>query len=61
MTVKNQANILRLIEENREKLISLGVRRLGLFGSAARGEATSGSDLDFIVDLHSKTFDSTWM
>jgi uncharacterized protein len=29
-----------------------------LFGSAARGEATEGSDLDFLVELEKKTFDN---
>ena len=28
-----------------------GVRALSLFGSAARGEAGAGSDLDFLVEL----------
>lgn len=28
-----------------------GVRRLDLFGSAARGDTTADSDLDFLVDL----------
>jgi hypothetical protein len=28
-----------------------GVRRLALFGSTARGEATEGSDLDLLVDF----------
>ena len=28
-----------------------GVRALSLFGSAARGEADAGSDLDFVVEL----------
>ena len=35
----------------------LGVRRLGLFGSAARGEATESSDLDFLVEFEHKSFD----
>lgn len=30
-----------------------GVRALSLFGSAARGEARAGSDLDFLVELES--------
>ena len=34
------------------------MRRLGLFGSAARGEATDSSDLDFLVELEKKTFDN---
>lgn len=33
------------------------LRRLGLFGSAAREESTNTSDLDFVVDLERKTFD----
>jgi len=30
-----------------------GVRRLALFGSTARGEATTASDLDVLVDFES--------
>ena len=50
--------ILKMIEANRERIKGFGVRRLGLFGSAARGEATEGSDLDFVVELERKTFDN---
>ncbi|MFC6592132.1 HepT-like ribonuclease domain-containing protein [Deinococcus lacus] len=32
---------------------SLGVRRVRVFGSVARGEATDLSDVDLLVDLHS--------
>ena len=55
---RNPEQILKIIEANREKIKSFGVRRLGLFGSAARGEATETSDLDFIVELEKKTFDN---
>ena len=54
---RDSEQILQIIEANREKIKGFGVRRLGLFGSAARGEATEGSDLDFIVELENKTFD----
>ena len=37
-------------------LARLGVRRLALFGSAARNEAKPESDLDFVVDFDQKTF-----
>ena len=41
------------MEEIREKSIPLakqyGVKRLGLFGSYARGEARDDSDLDFLI------------
>jgi predicted nucleotidyltransferase len=50
--------ILKIIEANREKIKGFGVRRLGLFGSGARSEATEISDLDFLVDMEPKTFDS---
>ncbi len=55
---KNAEEILRTLEANRAELKRLGVRRLGLFGSAARAEATPVSDLDFLVELEKKTFDS---
>lgn len=48
--------ILKAIEENREAIKRFGVRRLGLFGSAARGEASAASDLDFVVEFDRKTF-----
>ena len=42
---------------HREGLKRYGVRRLGLFGSVARGRARPNSDLDFVVDLERETFD----
>ena len=50
--------ILDVVRSHRQELRQLGVRRLGLFGSAARGEATDASDLDFLVELERKTFDN---
>ncbi len=55
---RNRKEVLGLIEQNREGLKRLGVRRLGLFGSCARGEATASSDLDFVVDFADKSFDA---
>ncbi len=43
---------------HREEIKASGVSRLGLFGSAARGEAGEDSDLDFLVELENKTFDA---
>lgn len=54
MTTPNSngsAEILRILAENREKLSSFGVRRIGLFGSALRGELTSDSDIDVLVEF----------
>jgi predicted nucleotidyltransferase len=50
--------ILDVLYNHREDLRRLGVRRLGLFGSASRGEETEASDLDFLVELDRKTFDA---
>ena len=55
---QNGQEILRLIEKNREAIRRFGTRRLGLFGSYARGEATDRSDLDFVVELGTKSFDA---
>lgn len=55
---KNQEEILRIIEENRDAIRDYGVRRLGLFGSYARGEGTQMSDLDFVVEFEKKSFDA---
>jgi predicted nucleotidyltransferase len=54
----SQEEILKVLEENRKTIQGYGVRRLGLFGSQARDEATSGSDLDFVVEFETKTFDA---
>lgn len=48
--------ILQVIDANRETLQGFGVKRLALFGSAARGELTESSDLDFLVEFEEKTF-----
>jgi predicted nucleotidyltransferase len=50
--------ILQTLGTQRPALRRLGVRRLGLFGSTARGEATDASDLDFLVEFDQKTFDA---
>jgi uncharacterized protein len=56
--ITSRNEVLKLIEQNQATLKRLGVRRLGLFGSYARGEAVPGSDLDFVVELSEKSFDA---
>ena len=56
--MRNREEVLRLIEQNQAALRKLGVRRLGLFGSYARGEAAAESDLDFVVEFSDKSFDA---
>jgi predicted nucleotidyltransferase len=55
---RSAAEILTLLERNAEVIRSHGVRRLGPFGSAARGTAGDGSDLDFVVEFERKSFDA---
>jgi predicted nucleotidyltransferase len=54
----NAERVLGILDENRQELCRLGVRRLGLFGSAARNEASDASDLDFLVEFQHKSFDA---
>jgi predicted nucleotidyltransferase len=51
--------VFRILEQNRETIRGFGAKRLGLFGSCARGEnpATS-NDLDFVVELETSSFDA---
>jgi predicted nucleotidyltransferase len=51
-------DILKKLEENRETIKGFGVRRLGIFGSYARGEQKETSDMDFIVEFARATFDN---
>ncbi|MEK6937453.1 MAG: nucleotidyltransferase domain-containing protein [Nanoarchaeota archaeon] len=43
--------IIRKIEQNKDKIRSFGVKKLALFGSYARNEATSKSDIDLLVEF----------
>lgn len=56
--IRNREEILKILEENRNIIRSYGVRRLGLFGSCARGECIEASDLDFVVEFERKSFDA---
>lgn len=55
---RSREEILTILEQNREAIKGYGTRRLGLFGSYARGEATEASDLDFVVEFEKKSFDA---
>lgn len=53
-----RASILKTLADHGEEVRRFGVRSLGLFGSAARGESTAKSDLDFLVEFENPNFDS---
>lgn len=50
-TTYSKEQILKFLEENKEKIREFGVSRLGLFGSYARDEQKFDSDLDFYVEF----------
>jgi uncharacterized protein len=57
--VQDKERILALVADVRPSLRALGVKRLGLFGSFVRGEQSSESDVDLLVEFQpgQKTFD----
>ena len=58
--VESKEAVIRLILTERERLLSLGVKSIGLFGSFVRGEQTALSDVDILVDFlpEKHTFDN---
>lgn len=57
MVSMSREDILRILAGHRDDLVRLGVRELSLFGSYARGEATTDSDVDLLVEFEQNTFD----
>lgn len=49
--------VSELRKRRRELASRFGVKRIGLFGSYVRGEAVEASDIDFLVEFDTITFD----
>lgn len=58
--VTTKQDVFSRLRGQRELLRRLGVEKVGLFGSFARGEQTAASDVDILVEFERgrKTFDS---
>ncbi len=58
--VLNKEELLVALVGNSQRIIDLGVKQLGFFGSFARNSATELSDVDFYVEFEEgkKTFDN---
>jgi len=58
--VITKEELLAVIAEHRQQLRQLGVKRVGVFGSFARGQPTAQSDVDILVEFApgKKTFDN---
>ena len=54
MVTKTELGIDELLSDKRDEILALakqhGVSNVRVFGSVARGEATTDSDIDFLVD-----------
>jgi len=55
--LKTAEYVLAELERHAGVLRGFGVKRIGLFGSVARGESKPDSDLDFVVELERWTCD----
>jgi len=53
-------SILKTLAEHRERIRSLGIRRIGVFGSFARGEEREESDIDILIEFEEggRSFDA---
>jgi len=53
-----RARILKVLRDQEETLKKYSVKRIGLFGSYARGEQKRGSDIDLLVEFEKPTYDN---
>lgn len=56
--MKSRSDIINLLERHRTEIKAFGVSELGIFGSFARGEQTENSDVDVLVEMDLRTFDT---
>ena len=56
--MKNE-QIMEFLKTHKDEMARrFGVRRIGLFGSHARGEGTTRSDLDILIEMEQPGFDN---
>jgi predicted nucleotidyltransferase len=53
-----RAKILKTLHEHESMLRRYSVRRIGLFGSYVRNRPRRGSDVDFLVEFTTPTYDN---
>lgn len=51
-------DIFRVLRENHAVLDRFAVRRIGLFGSYAKGRQTTASDIDLLVEFERPSYDN---
>jgi hypothetical protein len=59
-SIRTKQDVLKILYQSRDRLKTLGVRKIGLFGSFVRGEQHPDSDIDLLVEFEAgqKTFDA---
>src|SRR3989338_2869370 len=50
--------ILATLGEHRQEIKNFGVKKIGVFGSFAKGSQTERSDVDILVKFEAATFDN---
>jgi len=50
-SVRNSAQIILILTEHQKALANFDVKSLSIFGSFARGEANTSSDVDFLIEF----------
>lgn len=60
MITTDKEDLMTVLLDHQRELAEMGVRRLAVFGSFVRGEATPESDIDLLVAFEpgQKTFDN---
>ena len=60
VAIQNKSMLLSALVENKQKIRSFGVLRLGIFGSFITGKLNSDSDVDFLVEFEpqQKSYDN---
>lgn len=53
-----EKSVLKKIQREKDKLRKMGVKKIGLFGSFAKGKQKENSDVDFLVEFQKDTFDN---
>lgn len=58
--VNTKTEIIARLTSNQDRIKQFGVKKLGLFGSFARNQVDTDSDIDLLIDFHpgQKTFDN---
>lgn len=54
----SKKEIIRILEKHRDVLLKYKVKRIGIFGSFARGEQNLKSDIDFFVDFEEPSLEN---